>query len=67
MRIVISRDQLSKILDRAEDDGFLRIAFQVKENAVHKGGISIYGEREGRYPVDPTLIITTKQQIKESD
>lgn len=64
-RIPLSPDVVSKIFAGAEKDVWLRIAFHVKENAAHRGGISIYGEREGRYPVDPSLIITTKREIEE--
>ncbi len=56
--------QVSDVFNKAKETGNIIVAFQVKENAAHKGGISIYGEREGRYPVDPTLIIETKESIK---
>jgi hypothetical protein len=40
-------------------DGQLTIRFEVDE--AHPGGLAIYGERFGRYPVDPTLIFLLKQ------
>ncbi|HPO07093.1 MAG TPA: glycoside hydrolase family 2 TIM barrel-domain containing protein [bacterium] len=63
-RIQLSAEQVSKIFENKEGETELRIAFQVNENAAHKGGLSIYGEREGRYPVDPTLVIKTRNELK---
>ncbi|MFH1738482.1 MAG: sugar-binding domain-containing protein [bacterium] len=63
-RIVLSEEQVMKISAEKEKGNPLRLAFQVRENAAHRGGISIYGEREGRYPLDPTLIIKTRNEIK---
>ncbi len=62
--IDLTADQLSEVMSKANENGEIVVAYQVKENAAHKGGISIYGEREGRYPVDPTLIVETKQEIQ---
>jgi len=34
----------------------LRITFQVPNTAKNRGGFSLYGEKMGRFPVDPTVI-----------
>ncbi len=39
-------------------DGALTIRYEVKANAKHTGGLVIYGERLGRYPVDPMVVIS---------
>ncbi|NOY77345.1 MAG: hypothetical protein GXO76_05690, partial [Calditrichaeota bacterium] len=36
--------------------GKLRITFQVPNTAKNRGGFSLYGEKMGRFPVDPTVI-----------
>jgi hypothetical protein len=37
--------------------GVLTVRFEVKEDATHRGGLSIYGSRAGRYPTDPCVVI----------
>jgi len=36
-------------------EGVLRLRWQVDEDAKHKGGLAIFGERLGRYPCSPTI------------
>jgi hypothetical protein len=43
--------------------GTIEIRFQVPEGANAKG-LSIYGERMGRYPMDPTVIVHTARDLK---
>jgi hypothetical protein len=53
-------------------DGFLenlrrrllvRLIFEVPADG-KAGGLAVYGERTGRYPLDPTIIIETERDIK---
>lgn len=45
------------IRNRVAETGQLVIRFTVPWNAVHRGGIAIYGETMGCYPVEPTLLL----------
>jgi hypothetical protein len=45
-------------------DGRLTIRFQVPPGPSAKG-LSIFGERLGRYPIDPTVILHTAQDVKQ--
>jgi predicted transcriptional regulator len=38
--------------------GRVPIRFEVSSKASHRGGLAIFGAAAGRYPLDPTLIIT---------
>ena len=43
-------------VENAEKEGVLRIRLEVDDAL--SGGLAIYGDRFGRYPIDPTLIFT---------
>ena len=45
------------ILNRWCESKQLVIRFEVPWNAVHRGGLAVYGEQMGRYPLDPTIIL----------
>ncbi len=45
------------IVNRWRETGQLVIRFTVPWNAVHRGGIAIYGETMGCYPVEPTILL----------
>jgi hypothetical protein len=45
------------VRNQVAETGQLVIRFTVPWNAVHRGGIAIYGETMGCYPVEPTLIL----------
>ncbi|MEX1055190.1 MAG: sugar-binding domain-containing protein [Rhodothermales bacterium] len=47
-----------RALERAADNGELVVRLEVDESLPR--GLAIYGERFGRYPVDPTLKLTLK-------
>jgi hypothetical protein len=47
-----------ELLERAEKAGEIVIRIEVDESM--PGGLAIYGERFGRYPMDPTLIFLNK-------
>ena len=42
---------------RAAEEGVLRIRLAVDEASQESGGLAIYGEQFGRYPLDPTVVI----------
>jgi hypothetical protein len=46
-----------RTLEKAEKEGVLRIRLEVDDSLA--GGLAIYGERFGRYPIDPTLVFTS--------
>lgn len=45
------------IRNRAAGTGILSVRFTVPWNAVHRGGIAIYGETMGCYPIEPTMLL----------
>jgi hypothetical protein len=45
---------------QAAESGTLRITLTVNESTDTSGGIAIYGEKFGRYPLDPSLIFRKK-------
>jgi len=47
-------DKLVQSLARTKE---VTIAFEVPENAPQRGGIALYGENMGCYPLDPTLML----------
>jgi len=46
------------LLEAAEESGELRLRLQVSDALAN--GLAVYGERFGRYPVDPTLLMRLK-------
>ncbi|MDI9384850.1 MAG: hypothetical protein QM518_11175, partial [Verrucomicrobiota bacterium] len=44
-------------LQKAYETGKLRIRLEVDDSLPH--GVAIYGERFGRYPIDPTVTFST--------
>ena len=45
-------------LQRAFASG--EIAVRLEVDAAHPGGLAVYGERFGRYPLDPTLLFVLR-------
>jgi len=45
------------IVNRWRESGQLVVRFAVPWNAVHRGGVAIYGETMGCYPVEPTVLL----------
>ncbi|MFQ5809568.1 MAG: glycoside hydrolase family 2 protein, partial [Armatimonadota bacterium] len=52
-----TRRQTPEVLRSGGSTGIVVVRFEVKEDARHRGGLSIYGSRAGRYPTDPCVII----------
>jgi hypothetical protein len=48
------------VLARAEQTGMLEIRLSVDDSL--GGGLAIYGEKFGRYPLDPTLVFSHKTE-----
>jgi hypothetical protein len=58
-QVTVDGAALEAILTVARDTGQVRINFAVPADAQHRGGLAIYGETLGGYPVDPTLMVET--------
>ncbi|WP_158633579.1 sugar-binding domain-containing protein [Tautonia sociabilis] len=43
----------------------LVLRFEVPEDAEHVGGLAIFGDSTGRYPIDPTLELVTAEPLPE--
>jgi hypothetical protein len=46
-------------------EGSVSVTFEVSPDARHRGGFSLYGDRTGRYPLDPTLALRTGRPLDE--
>ena len=51
----------AKLLDSIRRTRRLLIRFEVAADAKHKGGLAVFGERLGRFPVDPTVVLAYGQ------
>lgn len=61
-KVRLTADEVSKAM--AGGGGKLVIRFEVPADAEHRGGLAIFGQRLGAYPVDPTCTLTTKGSLK---
>ena len=57
-RLTVGGETLKKVLNRLKNRT-LALRFEVSPKADFRGGFSLYGEKMGRFPVDPTLIFQT--------
>jgi hypothetical protein len=53
---------LESVVSEARKRGYLEIGLEVKQNAEHKGGLTVFGARTGRYGIDPSVRITLPKQ-----
>jgi len=61
MQAQASEAQLAEIQVRAEAEGVLLLRFEVREDAAHRGGLSLFGARSGRYGRDPFVSLAVRQ------
>jgi hypothetical protein len=54
------------VVERLRRDPTLRVILTVAEGGEARG-LSVFGERTGRYPLDPTVIIETADSIERTD
>ncbi len=62
-RVKLSGHRLSQLMASVSERRVLSVAFEVAEDAAHKGGFALYGDRMGRYAVDPTVVLVTSKPI----
>jgi hypothetical protein len=62
-RVKISGDKLSDIIAGMRQRQVLSLAFEVPDDANDRGGFALYGDRMGRYAVDPTIVLATSRPI----
>jgi hypothetical protein len=55
--VAVEDAQLDAVLVAARESGRLQVQLAVPADARHPGGLAIYGETVGCYPLDPTLIL----------
>ncbi|MBI4581588.1 MAG: hypothetical protein HY718_17960, partial [Planctomycetes bacterium] len=48
---------LGKVRASIGPDRLVRVRLEVSPNARHKGGLAVYGENAGCYPVEPTVLL----------
>jgi len=49
-----------EVIASAPREGLLIVRLEVKAGAKHRGGLTVYGGRAGRYPTDPYVSIATR-------
>ncbi|ROR27510.1 glycosyl hydrolase family 2 [Mobilisporobacter senegalensis] len=52
-----AKDQVKAIQNTLVSNNQLVVTYEVKENAANPNGVRIYGDNEGRYAVNPTIIL----------
>lgn len=62
-RLNMSGDKLEEILQKAAENKSLSLSFEVAPDAARKGGFALYGDRMGRYCLDPTVTLKTSKPI----
>ncbi len=62
-RVKVSGDRLSPVIQGISERRVLPVAFEVSADAWRKGGFALYGDRMGRYAVDPTAVLVTSKPI----
>ena len=62
-RLTMSGDKLTEILQKAAEQKSLSLSFEVAPDAARKGGFALYGDRMGRYCLDPTVVLKTSKPI----
>ena len=50
----------SEAVKRAVEEGVFRVKLAVNDSSEDTGGLAVYGEYFGRYPLDPTIIMRMK-------
>jgi len=58
----VSGSSLKRILDKVDGNGILRIRWTVSPEAKNRGGLAIFGEKLGCYPVSPSILIRLKSK-----
>jgi predicted transcriptional regulator len=61
MKAVIEDGFLQEVAGTIGAEGIIRLRCTVPENAAAAGGLTVYGESSGRYPIAPTLAIEWPQ------
>jgi hypothetical protein len=61
MKAVIEHEFLQRIAESVAADGVLRLRCAVPAEGPCCGGLTVYGESSGRYPVAPTLVVEWAQ------
>ena len=56
VKLKFSRESIEKSVD----ENVFRIKLAVDESSETSGGLAVYGENFGRYPLGPSIIITKK-------
>lgn len=56
-RATLQGEGLRKLVARIGADRVLRVRFEVPADAVNKGGLSVFGEELGAYPLEPTCLL----------
>ena len=56
VRVRFSSDEVAG----SAEDRVIRVRLAVTESSYNSGGLCVYGERFGRFPLDPTVIFHRK-------
>jgi hypothetical protein len=62
-QVKVTGESLSEVIKSLSSRPVLTLVFEVEESARFKGGFALYGDRLGRYAVDPTITLVTAKEI----
>jgi hypothetical protein len=62
-RLKVSGDTLTSVVQSFSQRRVLSATFEVPADASRRGGFALYGDRMGRYAVDPTVVLKTSSPI----
>lgn len=62
-RIEVPEAQLAAVVAGIESSGSVRLELSVPSGTPLTSGLSLYGERAGRYPVDPCIVFRTAEEM----
>jgi hypothetical protein len=57
IELAVPPDVVPEIAARARAQGKLVLRLEVKADAAHRGGLTLFGDRSGRYGIDPTITV----------
>ncbi len=61
--IRVGKEDLGALEEDLRKMPIIRLELVVPEGTPVTGGLSVYGERAGRYPIDPQIVIETKNEV----
>lgn len=65
LNLCATKEQLSAIKATLQDSKDIVVSYEVREDAKNPNGVRIYGDQEGRYALNPTLLLNPQDIVLE--